>query len=81
MDYHRGPNPAGIPSGYLKGIGGIVIGAAFMVVILIGVPAARWFLAISIPLGLIVAGVLYLWHKRRPVKVEDIESPKRPLGL
>ncbi|HEV8523689.1 MAG TPA: hypothetical protein VGQ71_04260 [Terriglobales bacterium] len=49
-----------------------------MVIILVFVPPARLFLLISIPLGLIVAAILYLWHKHRPVRVDD---NKRPLGL
>jgi hypothetical protein len=43
-------------------------------------PAYRWFLLISIGLGAAVAGGLYLCHKLRPVKDDDVEN-KRPLGL
>jgi len=31
-------------------------------------------------IGLAVAGILFLWHKLRPIREEDIEN-KRPLGL
>lgn len=46
----------------------------------IWLPAYRWFLLISIGIGAAVAGGLYLWHKLRPVKDNDVEN-KRPLGL
>ncbi len=59
-----------------------VIGAVFTVGIVLmflaGVPEARLFALISVPLGVIVGVILYLWHKRRPVEVIDIEEqPKK----
>jgi hypothetical protein len=30
--------------------------------------------------GIVVAGGLFLWHKLRPVKDDDVEN-QRPLGL
>jgi hypothetical protein len=53
---------------------GVVIG------VLIGFPAYRWFLAISVGIGVLVAAILFLWHKLRPVRAEDVED-KRPLKL
>jgi hypothetical protein len=38
------------------------------------------FFAISVGIGIIVAGILYLRNKYRPVSDKDIEN-KRPLGL
>jgi hypothetical protein len=47
-------------------------------------PAYRWFLLISIGIGIgigaAVAAGLYLWHKLRPVRDDDVEN-KSPLGL
>jgi hypothetical protein len=53
---------------------GVVIG------LLIGFPAYRWFLAISVGIGVLVAAILFLWHKLRPVRAEDVDD-KRPLKL
>jgi hypothetical protein len=60
-----------------KGAAGLLIAAALVTIILVGFPAARLILLFSIPLGIIVAAILYWWHKRTPVEVED----KRPLKL
>jgi 1,4-dihydroxy-2-naphthoate octaprenyltransferase len=57
----------------------LVAGLAVVGVILIWVPASRWFVAISIPIGGIFAGIFYLWHKLRPVKNEEVDH--RPLKL
>ena len=51
-----------------------------VIVFLIWVPATRWFFVISLILGCGIAGVLYLWHKVKPIKGEDVDH-KRPLGL
>jgi len=51
-----------------------------VLILLIWLPAYRWFFLISVGIGLVVAAILYFWHKFKPVREEDIE-PKRPLGL
>ncbi len=53
---------------------------AVVLILLIWLPAYRWFFLISVGIGLVVAAILYFWHKFKPVREEDIE-PKRPLGL
>lgn len=53
---------------------------AVVAVLLIGLPAYRWFFFISSGVGIIVASILHLWNKYRPVKADDVEN-KRPLGL
>jgi hypothetical protein len=63
----------------LQGLLSLAAGLAVVGVILIWVPASRWFVAISIPIGGLFAGIFYLWHKLRPVKTEDAE--RRPLKL
>jgi undecaprenyl pyrophosphate phosphatase UppP len=49
-------------------------------VTLIWLPAYRLFFAISVGIGVVVAVILYVWHRVTPVKEKDIEN-KRPLGL
>jgi 4-amino-4-deoxy-L-arabinose transferase-like glycosyltransferase len=61
-----------------KGVAGFIFMMAFVVVVLVFVPATRLFLLLSIPIGVLVALGLSLWHKRKPV--EKVEN-KRPLGL
>lgn len=58
----------------------MAVAAAIVVATAIWLPAYRWFLLISIGIGAAVAGGLFLWHKLRPVKEDDVEN-KRPLGL
>ncbi len=64
----------------VRGSAALLTAALIVAVTLIWLPAYRLFFAISVGLGLIAAGALYLWHKFRPVREEDIEN-KRPLGL
>jgi hypothetical protein len=64
----------------IRGTAALVVAAAVVAATAIWLPAYRWFLLISIVMGAAVAGGLYLWHKIRPVKDEDVEN-KRPLGL
>ncbi|HZP64395.1 MAG TPA: hypothetical protein VFB28_13350 [Terriglobales bacterium] len=75
------PNPQPSHSrAFLKGAAGLVIAVGVVVGLLIAFPAYRWFFAISVGIGIGVALILFLWHKLRPVREEDIEN-KRPLGL
>jgi hypothetical protein len=64
----------------IRGTAALVVAAAIVVATAIWLPTYRWFLLISIGIGLVVAGVLFLWHRLRPVEDEDIHN-KRPLGL
>jgi len=64
----------------IRGTAALLTAAAIVAATLIWMPAYRWFLAISVAVGLLIAGALYLWHKFRPVRDEHIEN-KRPLGL
>jgi xanthine/uracil permease len=63
-----------------KGPAGLIVAIAVVLAVLVAFPAYRWFLAISILIGVIVAAILYFWHKLRPVREEDVED-KRPLKL
>jgi hypothetical protein len=64
----------------VKGTTGLLIAAAIMISVLVAFPAYRVFFAISVGIGIIVAGLLYLRNKYRPIRDEDVEN-KRPLGL
>ena len=65
----------------------VVIAVVTVAGLVIWLPASRRFLLgvgiallICIVIGVVVAGILHLWHKHKPVKEENVEH-KRPLGL
>ena len=62
-----------------RGLAGLIVIAIAITVLVIMLPAARWFFLISVAVGLVVAGGLHLWHKFRPLREEDVD--KRPLKL
>ena len=64
----------------LRGSAGLIVAILVVAVLLVTLPAYRWFFLVSALVGLVIAGVLSLWHKHHPIKDEDLE-PKRPLGL
>ena len=65
----------------VKGTTGLLIAAAIMVAVAIAFPAYRIFLAISVGIGVLVALILYLRNKYSPIREEDVNNNKRPLGL
>jgi apolipoprotein N-acyltransferase len=65
---------------HVKGTTGLVIAVAIMVAVLIAFPAYRIFLAISLGIGILVAVILRLRNKYRPIRDDDVDH-KRPLGL
>jgi hypothetical protein len=64
----------------VRGTAALITAVLIIAITLIWLPAYRIFLAISIGIGVVVAGGLFLWHKFRPVREEDVNH-KRPLGL
>jgi hypothetical protein len=72
--YHPGPFGK-IPA--RASIFGVLFAAAFIFLVWIGLPDYRWFWTASGIGGIVVAGVLYLWHKRRASKEELIELSMR----
>ena len=62
-----------------RGRAGIVAGAVVIALLLYWVPAIRWFLGISVVLGLAMAALIGWWNTRRPVK--DPEEEKIVLHL
>jgi len=72
---------SGSRSGFsLKGSAGLVIAIVVVAILLITLPAYRWFFLFSVLIGLVIWGGLTLWHRMHPLKEEDIEN-KKPLGL
>ncbi|HVO81046.1 MAG TPA: hypothetical protein VMT28_09955 [Terriglobales bacterium] len=63
-----------------RGSSGLIVAVAVVVILLIMLPPYRWFFLISVGIGIVVAGILYLWRQYKPIKEEDVEH-KRPLGL
>jgi fatty acid desaturase len=68
------------PRATFSGVTGLIVAVAVVAILLIAFPAYRWFFLISLGIGLIVAAILFLWHKFRPIREEDVDN-KRPLGL
>jgi len=64
----------------LKGSAGLIVAVAVVAILLIALPAYRWFFLISLLIGLVIAGGLALWHRLHPIEERDVH-PKRPLGL
>ena len=75
----RNPQPEA-PIRHLRGGAGLIIAVALVCILLIWLPAYRWFFLGSLGIGLVVAAILYFWNRYKPVKPEDVEN-KRPLGL
>jgi hypothetical protein len=65
----------------LQGSAALFVAIAIVALLLITLPAYRLFFLISVLIGLVIAGGLTLWHRLHPIKEEDIEQPKPPLGL
>ena len=74
-------NPeADAPRSRLRRGTSLIVAAALVFVLLVWLPAYRWFFFGSLGIGVVVAAILYFWNKYKPVKAEDVEN-KRPLGL
>jgi hypothetical protein len=55
---------------HLKGAAGLIFVLGAIVFFLVFLPASRWFLAISVPAGLLIALILYAWRKLFPVDID-----------
>ena len=64
----------------IKGSAALIVAVAVVAILLITLPAYRWFFLISLLIGIVIAGGLTLWHRLHPIKDQDVEN-KRPLGL
>ena len=62
-------------------IGGGIMGAVFAVgvcfIFFFGVVEVRWFLLLSLPLGLAIAALLHYAYKRKPVEVTGADDETR----
>jgi MFS family permease len=65
----------------LKGGMGLIVAVVVVGILLIWLPAYRWFFLVSVLIGIGVAAILFFWHKYRPLKEQDVQQPKKPLGL
>jgi MFS family permease len=63
-----------------RGAVGLIVALAVVAILLVWLPAYRWFFLISVGIGVVVWLILAAWHRFRPVREEDVEN-KRPLGL
>jgi hypothetical protein len=63
-----------------KGSAALFVAMGTVVALLILLPAYRVFFAISVVIAIIVAAILYFWHKLRPVRIDDVDT-KHPLNL
>jgi len=68
------------PKSFFRGAAGLIVALAVVAILLIMLPAYRWFFLISVGIGVVVWGILHFWHEHRPLKGEDVEH-KKPLGL
>ena len=64
----------------VRGSTGLIVALAVTAILLIALPAYRWFFLISVLIGLVIAGGLTLWYKTHPIEDHEVEN-KRPLGL
>ena len=64
----------------LRGSAGMVVAITVIAILLITLPAYRWFFLISVLIGVVIAGGLTLWHRLHPIKEAEVHN-KRPLGL
>jgi hypothetical protein len=64
----------------LKGRAALIVAVGTVVGLLIFLPAYRIFFAISLGIAIVVAAILYFWHKLRPVRIDDTDD-KHPLNL
>jgi len=83
MEYGSGQfEPSQVePSSPLRGKLSLIVAVGVVAIVLIFLPAYRIFFAVSLGIGIVVAAILHLWNKYRPLKEEDIVNNKRPLGL
>jgi hypothetical protein len=65
---------------HFKGIAGLILAVAAVVLVFVAWPAYRWFFLISAGIGIAVAGILYFWHRFKPIRESEVDH-KRPLGL
>ncbi len=69
--WHPGITMHKIP---VAGLGGLIFAVGIVVLALVGLSIAKWFLAGAVLLGLLIAGILRLIRRLRPqTEVEEVE--------
>ena len=59
----------------VAGVGGLIFAIGIVVIALLGLPIAKWFLAGAVVLGFIVAGCLRVFLRLHPrTEVEEVDS-------
>jgi MFS family permease len=66
--------------GVFRGSAGLIVAVAVVTILLVALPAYRWFFLISVVIGLLIWRALAFWYRLRPIKDVEVEN-KRPLGL
>ncbi len=56
------------------GAAGLIFAVGSCLVFLVGIPALRWFLLLAVVVGSAIGGLLWRWHKNRPVEITDIHD-------
>ena len=56
---------------------GAVFAVGTSLIFIVGVVQVRWFLLLSFLLGLCIAALLHIWHKRKPVEVTGADDKTR----
>jgi len=69
--WHRGITMHQIP---VAGVGGLIFAVGIVVITLLGLPVAKWFLLGAVILSFAVVGVLRLFRKLYPkTEVEEVQ--------
>ena len=58
----------------LKGRAALIVALGTVAVLLVMLPAYRIFFAISLGIAIIVAVILYFWHKFHPIRIDDVDN-------
>jgi uncharacterized RDD family membrane protein YckC len=80
MEPESGSRSGLSPRFSLRGSAGLVVAITVVAILLIALPAYRWFFLLSFLIGLLIAGGLTIWHRLYPISEHDVH-PKPPLGL
>ncbi len=56
------------------GVAGLIFAVGSCMIFLVGIPALRWFLLLAVVVGSAIGGLLWRWHKNRPVEITDIHD-------
>ncbi len=54
-----------------KGVAGILAGSLVVIGLLVWIPAIRWFFAIALAIGVVMAGIIHWWNEHHEVKLEE----------